>query len=238
MRFFLLRMKLSCPAQSFALLEIYDMTPARFGHSPRLIGIVIPGQTRPMSFVQSNSGQEKADAVRMQFLGSNEAVDAQGDDLLPGTSNYFIGNDPAKWRTNIPTYAKVRYPEVYKGIDLVYYGNQRQLEFDFIVAPNADPKSIRLQLKGAAHLAENASGALIIATPRGDVLFNKPVIYQLRDDGSRRPDYRRFSLDGGQHSACPSWKIRSIAPPGNRPNVGLFHVPWRQHTRIRCRASR
>ena len=116
------------------------------------------------------------------------------DNLLPGTSNYFIGGDPAKWRTNIPTYAKVRYPEVYNGIDLVYYGNQRQLEFDFIVAPNADPRSIRLQLKGAAHLAENASGALIIATPRGDVLFNKPVIYQLRDDGSRRPIPGGFRL--------------------------------------------
>jgi hypothetical protein len=66
-------------------------------------------------------------------------------DQLPGTANYFIGNDPAKWRTSVPTYAKVKYAGIYPGIDLAYYGNQRQLEYDFIVAPGASPKPIRLQ---------------------------------------------------------------------------------------------
>jgi pimeloyl-ACP methyl ester carboxylesterase len=147
-----------------------------------------------MSLCNNKLGQQEADVLRMQFLGSNKGVGAHGDDLLPGTSNYFIGHDPSSWRTSIPTYARVRYPEIYNGIDLVYYGNQRQLEFDFIVAPNANPRSIRLQLEGAAHLAENASGALTIATPRGDVLFKKPLIYQLRDDGSRRPITGGFRL--------------------------------------------
>ena len=171
-----------------------DFAPARFGHSPRLVGAVTPGQNRPMGSCNNRLGQEEADVLRMQFLGSNKTVDAQVSDLLPGTSNYFIGNDPAKWRTNIPTYAKVRYPKVYDGIDLVYYGNQRQLEFDFIVAPYADPRSIQLQLKGAAHLAESASGTLIIATQHGEVQFNKPELYQVQEDGSRRSIAGSFRL--------------------------------------------
>jgi hypothetical protein len=63
---------------------------------------------------------------------------------LPGKSNYFIGNDPTKWRTNVPNYAKVKYANVYPGVDLVYYGNQGQLEYDFVVQPGADPRSIQL----------------------------------------------------------------------------------------------
>ena len=70
-------------------------------------------------------------------------------DQLPGIVNYFIGDDPAKWRTNIPTYAKVQYQDVYPGIDLAYYGNQGQLEYDLIVAPGADPNQIRLVFDGA-----------------------------------------------------------------------------------------
>src|SRR5438105_1891527 len=68
--------------------------------------------------------------------------------LLAGTSNYFIGRDPKKWRTNIPNYAKVRFEDVYPGVDLVYYGNQQQLEYDFVVAPGADPSAIRLGFSG------------------------------------------------------------------------------------------
>ncbi len=73
--------------------------------------------------------------LRMKLRNANPAAKVTGTDELAGTSNYFIGNDPAKWRTNVPTYAKVKYEGIYSGIDLVYYGNQRQLEYDFIVAP-------------------------------------------------------------------------------------------------------
>ncbi len=75
----------------------------------------------------------------MKLVGANPSPQLTGLDELPGTSNYFIGNDPSKWRTNMPNYAKVEYQDVYPGIDLVYYGNQRQLEYDFVVAPGADP---------------------------------------------------------------------------------------------------
>src|SRR5258708_10348086 len=85
-------------------------------------------------------------AVRMSLVAANQMAKVTGVDELPGKSNYFIGNDPAKWRTNVPTYAKVKYQDVYPGIDLVYYGNQQQLEYDFVVAPGADPKAISLRV--------------------------------------------------------------------------------------------
>jgi hypothetical protein len=82
----------------------------------------------------------------MKLLGANTAARGVGLDELPGKSNYFIGNDPKKWRTNGPTYARVRYEVVYPGVDLVYYGNQGRLEYDFVVAPGADPGAIRLAI--------------------------------------------------------------------------------------------
>jgi hypothetical protein len=82
--------------------------------------------------------------LRMTLAGANPAPSAAGLEELPGKVNYFIGKDPKAWRTNIPTYGKVRYGAVYRGIDLVYYGNGRQLEYDFIVAPGADPGVITL----------------------------------------------------------------------------------------------
>ena len=77
--------------------------------------------------------------LRMKLVGANPAPRVQRLDQLPGKSNYLLGNDPEKWRVNVPQYARVKYREVYPGIDLVYYGtNQRQLEYDFVVGPGAD----------------------------------------------------------------------------------------------------
>jgi hypothetical protein len=83
-------------------------------------------------------GPATGTVVRMTFAGANPDLRVTGLDELPGEANYFIGNDPAKWRTNVPTYAKVRYTDLYPGIDLIYYGNQRQLEYDFVVHPGAN----------------------------------------------------------------------------------------------------
>src|SRR6476660_6409825 len=77
--------------------------------------------------------------IRMQLLGASATAREVGSEELPGKANYFIGNDPSKWRTNIPTYAKVKFESVYAGIDLVYYGNQGQMEYDFVVSAGADP---------------------------------------------------------------------------------------------------
>src|SRR4051812_12872581 len=81
----------------------------------------------------------KPTTVRMKVLGASPSAAVVGMDELPAKSNYFIGNDPHKWRTNIPAYSRVHYADVYPGVDLVYYGNQRQLEYDFVVAPGGDP---------------------------------------------------------------------------------------------------
>jgi hypothetical protein len=107
-----------------------------------------------------------------------------GLEELPGKSNYFIGNDPKKWRTNVPNYAKVKYTSVYPGVDLVYYGNQRQLEYDFVVQPGADPKAIKLGFAGdvtgehATPLRIDGNGDLVVGTDGGEVIFHKPVVYQ------------------------------------------------------------
>jgi beta-propeller repeat-containing protein len=114
--------------------------------------------------------------IRMKLEGANSAASVSGTEPLPGKSNYFIGNDPAKWRQNIPQFARVEYKGVYPGVDLVYYGDQGQLEYDFRVAPGAEPSRIALSFQGASTRIE--SGDLILATDQGDVRFHAPRIYQ------------------------------------------------------------
>jgi Chitobiase/beta-hexosaminidase C-terminal domain/Bacterial Ig-like domain (group 3)/Beta-propeller repeat len=136
------------------------------------------------------------DIVRMQLAGANLASEPTGLNLLPGTSSYFLGNDPAKWHTAIPTYAKVRYVGVYPGIDLVYYGNQQQLEYDFVIAPGADPGPIQLHFAGARELKLDRDGNLAIAAENGSIAFHKPTIYQIVS-GARRPVTGQFVLLAG-----------------------------------------
>jgi hypothetical protein len=116
--------------------------------------------------------------LRLQLLGANPQPHMTGLEELPGKVNYFIGNDPARWRTNLPTYAKVQYQEIYPGVDAVYYGAQRQLEFDFVVAPGADPSAITLGVEGADTLEVDAQGDLLLHIAAGDLRLHKPVLYQ------------------------------------------------------------
>jgi hypothetical protein len=133
--------------------------------------------------------------VRMSLVGAAPKPFVSGLDELPGKANYFVGNDPAKWRTNVPTYAKVHYREVYPGIDLVYYGNQRRLEYDFVVAPGADPKRIVLGFQGAQRLELNAEGELVLHAAGGAIRQRVPVIYQ-EIDGARREIEGGYVLKG------------------------------------------
>jgi len=123
--------------------------------------------------------------LHMKLVGGNARADVTGLEELPGKSNYFIGNDPTKWRTNVPNYGKVKYADVYPGVDLVYYGNQGQLEYDFVVQPGADPGQIALDLgAGLIHgqrgvpLRIEGNGDLVVATDDGEVTLRKPVVYQ------------------------------------------------------------
>ncbi len=117
--------------------------------------------------------------VRLSLLGSNREAEIAGQDELPGKSNYFVGRDPAAWHTEINNYRKVQYRDVYPGINLVYYGNQRQLEHDFIVAPGADPKAIRLSLTGAQSVTLDPDGNLVLGTHAGKLLLKRPALYQM-----------------------------------------------------------
>src|SRR5262249_25582276 len=112
------------------------------------------------------------------LVGVNSAPQVLGLDELPGKSNYFIGNDPTNWRTDISNYAKVQYKAVYPGIDLVYYGRQGRLENDFVVAPGANPNKVRLYIKGAKTIRRDADGNLIVRVEDGELLLHKPVISQ------------------------------------------------------------
>ena len=120
----------------------------------------------------------KSAVVRMTLVNANPHAQATGRDELPGKSNYFIGNDPAKWRTNIPTYAKVKYEGVYPGVDLVYYDTQGQLEYDFVVAPGADPRLVTLAFEGAREVHIDARGELVLDVEGSEVRQHKPVVYQ------------------------------------------------------------
>jgi hypothetical protein len=135
----------------------------------------------PMSRRASRSeATDKADpvALRMRLVGSNPAPQMTGLDELPGKVNYFIGNDPARWRTNVPRYAKVKYHAVYHGVDLVYYGHQDRLEYDLVIAPGVDPRVIRLAFEGSIGLEEDADGDLIIRTSAGEIRQKKPLVFQ------------------------------------------------------------
>src|SRR5467141_3211883 len=125
-------------------------------------------------------------AVRMRLVGANSAARIEGLDALPGRSHSFIGRDPSRWRTDVPTYTRVAYRDIYPGIDLVYYGTQeRRLEYDFVVGPGADPRMIRLTFDGVDRLELNGTGDLVLHVGDTSLRFGKPLVYQ-RSDGARR----------------------------------------------------
>jgi hypothetical protein len=133
--------------------------------------------------------------LRMRLEGANPAAQVGGVDLLPGKVNYFIGNNPKDWHMDVPSYARVKYAGIYPGVDLVFYGNQRRLEYDFVIAPGADPKVIELSLKGAEKLRVNSNGDLILSVSGGQVALQKPVIYQ-NVRGDRHEIQGRYVLTG------------------------------------------
>ncbi|HYP29055.1 MAG TPA: SBBP repeat-containing protein [Blastocatellia bacterium] len=129
------------------------------------------------------------------FAGANTAPRVSGLDELPGKTNYLRGRDPAKWRRNIPNYSRVRYHEIYKGIDVVCYGNQRELEYDFIVAPRAATRAIRLRFDGASDVKLDAQGDLILRTSAGELRQRRPVAYQ-QVGGERREVAAGYVIGG------------------------------------------
>jgi uncharacterized protein (TIGR03437 family) len=141
--------------------------------------------------------------VRMTLRGASPSAAADGVDPLPGVSNYLVGNDRSKWRTGVQSFGRVRFHDVYPGIDLVYYGSQRQLEYDFVVSPGANPADIDLEFDGAERLSVDAAGDLVIDGPAGRMCEHRPAIYQ--QNGSQRTP-----VGGGY-----------VVEPGNRARFRL-----------------
>ena len=136
--------------------------------------------------------------LRVRLDGSNAQPRLVAEQQQGSQSNYFIGNDPSKWHSHVANYRAVRYEKVYPGIDWVVYGNPRQLEYDLIVAPQADPGRIRLSIEGADHLALDEQGNLSVRVQEQTLRQFKPVIYQTTRTGERQAVDGRYVLDHGQ----------------------------------------
>ena len=155
-----------------AVLELQRSTPSPFGS----------GQAK-----NSREPWASSSVIRMRLDGANSSALVSGTSPLPGKSSYFIGSDPSQWHHDIPQFGRVEYKSVYPGVNLVYYGNQGQLEYDFRVAPGADPNQIALGFQGAStSIDAGDSGDLILSTANGEVRFHSPRIYQ-QDGNNQKP---------------------------------------------------
>lgn len=152
-------------------------------------------RTSPTSAKNSCTAQ-----VTMRLIGSDPAAHFVAAEPLPGQVNYFHGKDPAQWHTHIPTFARLRCNSVYPGIDMVYYGNQRQLEYDFVVAPGAEPGAIKIDFGGAQQTCIAADGSLRVLSAGGELHWGKPVVYQ-EWGGKRHSVAAHFTATAGKHPA-------------------------------------
>jgi hypothetical protein len=144
--------------------------------------------------------------VRMSFEGANLGVKIRGVEELPGTSNYFIGRDSSKSLTNVARYAKIEYDNLYPGVNLVYYGNEGQLEYDFVVTPGASTDAIHFNIAADRGVRVETKGDLVIATEAGEVRFRKPVVYQ---EEKSTADSSSSTVEGENRNA----KLETIQSP-------------------------
>jgi hypothetical protein len=138
----------------------------------------------------STASERRRTVLRLEFANADPTADLLGLDRLSGVVNYYTGADPSRWRKSIPTYARVQYRGIYPGIDAVFYGNGQQIEYDFVVAPGADPGVIGLQVAGADRLLIEPGGDLILDAAGSQFRLRKPLIYQEMDG-------RRQAIEGG-----------------------------------------
>ena len=155
------------------------------------------GKSQMMS---QRGGASGTSVIRMQVAGGNANAQMVSNERLPGVSNYFSGQDPRNWRSDVPHYARVGYHDIYPGINLTFHGSEQQLEFDFVIAPGADPTPIGLRFDGAKRVATDAAGDLILASDARNLRMHKPVAYQ-ENHGSRKLVEARFVVKTGKQVA-------------------------------------
>ena len=148
-----------------------------------------------ISSTSNSSDATSSTVLSMNLLGANTNPSVAGIDQLPGSSNYLVGNDPSQWRTDVPNFGRVQLDGVYQGVDLTYYGNQQQLEYDFTIAPGAAPGVIKMAFTGADSQSLDGQGSLVLHTSSGDIVENRPVIYQLNSDGTRQSISGQYVID-------------------------------------------
>jgi len=161
-------------------------------------GAVLALQNRGSAGVRTSAKDQApptTNAICMRFVGTNPSTMIAGEEELPGKSNYFIGSDPRGWHTDVPTYAQVRYQDLYPGVDAVYYGRQGELEYDLVVAPGRDPGQVRLQVEGIENARLNEKGELVLATRDREVVLRKPKAYQGQGAERREIAVRYVSRD-------------------------------------------
>jgi len=145
-------------------------------------------------------GASETSVIRMQIAGGDPHAQMVSNERLAGVSNYFSGQYPRNWQTDVPHYARVDYHDIYPGINLTFHGSEQQLEFDFVIAPGADPSPIGLRFDGAKRVATNAAGDLILASAAGNLRMHKPVAYQ-EDQSTRKLVEARFVVKQGKQVA-------------------------------------
>jgi len=145
--------------------------------------------------IRITPGEKTNPVVSLEFAGARPSRAVVGPEL-PGKVNYILGSDPRKWQIGLATYARVTYPNAYPGIDVVYYGNRQQLEFDLVVKPGADPEAIRLKVAGAGKLSVDGSGALDLGEAAGGLRVALPEIYQVVNGAKKRVP-GRYAIVGG-----------------------------------------
>jgi len=173
----------------------FEPNPGLYGEQVRYVSrgegytLLLDGEG---AVVALNDGSPAA-RVRLELLGARASGKIEPLDLLPGKTSYLLGNRPESWRTHIPQYARVRYSQVYPGIDLIFRSSARRLEYDFVVAPGADPSAIRLKFRGATRVKLDGDGALAITVAGREIHQSRPIIYQDTLKG-RRPVEGRYIL--------------------------------------------
>ena len=151
--------------------------------------------------------------VRLRLVGANPQTELRGLEPLAGKVSYYRGHDQSLWQEDVPLFARVKYAAVYPGVDLVYYGNDRQLECDFVVAPGARPDVVRLALDGVEKVELDSQGNLVLKTATGRLAWSKPHVYQ-EVDGQRQPVAGEFVLCGERQIS-----FRVAAYDSHRPLV-------------------
>ncbi|MGD0632555.1 MAG: SBBP repeat-containing protein, partial [Terracidiphilus sp.] len=163
-----------------------------------------PGYTLSLTADSANlqlvspATEKHSAALRLRLVDANHEARAEGMNRQQGKSNYFLGNDSRRWLTDVPQFGRVEYRGVYPGIDVAYHGNNQQLEYDFLLAPHADPRRIRLAVDGADRVQIDPAGDLVLTVGSDEIRERKPVIYQETLNGRRVVTGHYIALDGNQ----------------------------------------